>query len=84
MTVYFGAPDCQHDTRKPHLAAIIHTDAEHVDAADGESCARLPPYCSILVVKYDISCGGQFSGVWAACVSGGFGAAGRGDGFRRS
>src|SRR5580704_17553043 len=34
---------------------------ECVDACRTDSCARLPPYCSIFIVKYDISCGGQSS-----------------------
>ena len=42
------------------------------------SCARLPPYCSFLIVKYDISCGGQSSKVVGdACVSGGYALPGR-------
>src|SRR5687768_1720020 len=28
------------------------------DSAD--SCARVAPYCTLFLVKYDISCGGQF------------------------
>src|ERR1700677_741756 len=34
---------------------------EHVDVLHGDSCARLSRYCSLLLVKYDISCGGQLS-----------------------
>src|SRR5580704_12478596 len=30
---------------------------EYVDASSSDSCVRLPPYCSLLIVKYDISCG---------------------------
>src|SRR6201996_9429404 len=37
-----------------------------------DSCAGVPPYCSIFLVKYDISCGGQSSKASSvACVSGG-------------
>jgi hypothetical protein len=32
-----------------------------VDAGLCDSCVRLTPYCSLLIVKYDISCGGQSS-----------------------
>jgi hypothetical protein len=28
-----------------------------VDASLRDSCVRLTPYCSLLIVKYDISCG---------------------------
>src|SRR3954466_1338312 len=36
---------------------------EHVDAGPSDSCARLSPYCSLSISRYDISCGGQVTSV---------------------
>ena len=40
--------------------ALVHIRQECVDASPTDSCTRLAPYCSLVLVKYDISCGGQF------------------------
>src|SRR5262245_13878324 len=47
----------------PHQSAdrcgcVPQTGPEHVEAAGADSCARLPPYCSVSIREYDISCGG--------------------------
>jgi len=34
---------------------IIHIRMEHVELTGEDCCARLSPYCSLLIVKYDIS-----------------------------
>src|ERR1700735_195723 len=61
---------------RPHWTGIC-------GRATPDSCARLAPYCSLSLVKYDISCGGQFleSVGWRACWVAS--AARPGGGFRR-
>ena len=46
------------DTAKS-VDALRVRKAEHVDAGASDSCARLSPYCSVSIVRYDISCGGH-------------------------
>src|SRR5271167_2588156 len=46
---------------------------ECVDASYASPCARLSPYCTLLIVKYDISCGRQSSKASVfECVLGGY------------
>src|ERR1700730_4001184 len=68
-----GRTLCESCARLPPTHNIPHPRAGMCGRTLCESCARLPPYCSILIVKYDISCGRQSSkALVMECVLGGY------------
>ncbi len=74
---YFSSVPSSVNTRngrgKPGCPQLIHIRSGNVWTCDAGTLARrLPPYCSLLIVEYDISCGGQSStALVKRCVLGG-------------
>ena len=75
---FISAPSFRSTRENPRRLTLIYAISstcgqENVERVARTLAPRLPPYCSILIVKYDISCGGQSSeALVIECVLGGY------------